>query len=176
MRRPNHEKLPIWKRALQLVRTVYDMTRQLPDDERPIMTAQFRRTVVTIPSKIAQANSRDDPDALPRCLRSLRETVDELDACLRVARYLGYTTAWQTWRTRRRLRAFDRLLVREAKRLTPRSPRDQHVDADTAHATADADSDDHASHLLSGSARSKSHLRPPVLRSLARKRPMARAA
>ena len=44
--------LVVWQKAMKLVRDVYSVTKSFPADERAVLTDQFRRAVVSIPSNI----------------------------------------------------------------------------------------------------------------------------
>lgn len=48
-----HENLDVWKRAIDLVVTIYKITDNFPKDERFGLTSQIRRASVSIPANIA---------------------------------------------------------------------------------------------------------------------------
>ena len=54
----NFEKLQVWQDSLDLARTVYHLTDQLPKDERFGLVSQMRRASVSISSNIAEGSGR----------------------------------------------------------------------------------------------------------------------
>jgi four helix bundle protein len=50
--------LTAWQKAMDLVESVYDLTRAFPKDERFGLTAQLRKAAVSIPSNIAEGQGR----------------------------------------------------------------------------------------------------------------------
>ena len=52
------EYLEAWQVARKLVVKVYKLVRKLPDEERFALCDQLRRAVVSVPSNIAEGNSR----------------------------------------------------------------------------------------------------------------------
>ena len=49
-----HEKLDVWKRAIDFVVAVYKITESFPRDERFGLISQIRRAAVSIPANIAE--------------------------------------------------------------------------------------------------------------------------
>lgn len=54
----NHKDLEVWKKSMDLVIEVYQITRLFPDSEKFGLTSQMRRAVVSIPSNIAEGAAR----------------------------------------------------------------------------------------------------------------------
>ncbi len=50
--------LIVWRKAIDLAKTVYGTTRAMPDTEKYGMTAQMRRAAVSVASNIAEGNAR----------------------------------------------------------------------------------------------------------------------
>ncbi len=50
--------LIVWRKAIDLAKTVYGTTRAMPDTEKYGMTAQMRRAAVSVASNIAEGNGR----------------------------------------------------------------------------------------------------------------------
>jgi len=58
MRKHNFKELTVWQKARQLVIDVYKITKFFPDDEKYALTSQVKRSVVSIPSNIAEGAGR----------------------------------------------------------------------------------------------------------------------
>ena len=50
----SHKDLKVWSDSIALVTLVYQKTKLFPDDEKFGLTSQIRRSVVSIPSNIAE--------------------------------------------------------------------------------------------------------------------------
>jgi four helix bundle protein len=53
-----HEELDVWKNGAELVKKVYIATSGFPKEEMYGLTSQIRRSVVSIPSNIAEGSAR----------------------------------------------------------------------------------------------------------------------
>lgn len=54
----NYKELKVWQKYRMLVKTIYDISTQLPSEEKFGLTNQLRRCAVSIPSNIAEGASR----------------------------------------------------------------------------------------------------------------------
>ena len=54
----NHKDLEVWKKSMDLVEIIYQLTNNFPDTEKFGLTNQIRRAVVSIPSNIAEGSGR----------------------------------------------------------------------------------------------------------------------
>ena len=54
----NFRNLNVWKEGIELVKEVYELSNLLPDTEKYGLKSQIRRSVISIPSSIAEGCSR----------------------------------------------------------------------------------------------------------------------
>lgn len=54
----DHKDLDVWKKSMDLVELIYDFTKSFPDDEKYGLSSQMRRSVISIPSNIAEGAAR----------------------------------------------------------------------------------------------------------------------
>jgi four helix bundle protein len=88
--RRKHHELDAWKVAIELVKEVYALTSSLPPHENFGLTAQIRRSAVSIPSNIAEGSARLTDREFVDFLGIARGSVSELETQLTIARELGY--------------------------------------------------------------------------------------
>lgn len=50
--------LIVWQKSMDLIPTVYDIASKLPSEERYGLTSQLHRSVISIPSNIAEGTKR----------------------------------------------------------------------------------------------------------------------
>jgi four helix bundle protein len=86
----NHRKLIAWQEAMNLVEGVYRVTGAFPRDEIFGLTAQLRRSAVSIPSNIAEGAGRNSSRELAQALGVATGSLAELDTQLEVAARLKY--------------------------------------------------------------------------------------
>ncbi|MCD9033981.1 four helix bundle protein [Luteimonas sp. Y-2-2-4F] len=89
MGRP-HERLEVWRDAMDLVEAVYRISDRFPDAERFGLTSQIRRAAISIPSNIAEGAARRSKADYLRFLSIARGSLSELDTQYQIARRLGY--------------------------------------------------------------------------------------
>jgi four helix bundle protein len=54
----NYKELNVWQKAIELVKEVYKLTDNFPNNEQFGLTSQIRRAAVSIPSNIAEGAGR----------------------------------------------------------------------------------------------------------------------
>ena len=88
----NYRGLIAWQKAMDFVAEVYELTKQLPPDEKFGLTSQLRRCSISVPSNIAEGEGRFSKADFKRFLSiahgSLREAETQLLIAVRL-RYLN---------------------------------------------------------------------------------------
>lgn len=86
----HYKELVIWQRAMQLVKSVYRLTKAFPPDERYGLALQMRRAAVSVPSNIAEGQGRQGPKGFAHFLSITRGSLLELETQLLLSIDLGY--------------------------------------------------------------------------------------
>jgi len=81
--------LVAWQKAMKLVEEVYRITKPFPREELYGLTNQLRRAAVSIPSNIAEGQSRGSRDFL-RFLSIAHGSLSETETQMEIALRLGY--------------------------------------------------------------------------------------
>ncbi len=123
--RPHHE-LRVWQDAMVMVRRVYQVSAEFPPDERFGLTAQMRRSAVSVPSNIAEGAARGSRKEFARFLRMARGSLSELETQLRIAKDLGVGTVDDL------LRSIDTLFAMLAGLIRAQDNSDESTDASRA--------------------------------------------
>ena len=84
------ERLDVYKRAMQFIQNVYNASEKFPDHELYGLTAQLRRSAVSIATNIAEGSGRHHKKDHQQFLRMARSSCYECVALLEVARNLAY--------------------------------------------------------------------------------------
>jgi len=84
-----HQRLDVWRDAMDLVALVYRFTAALPDEERYGLSSQMRRAAVSVPSNIAEGAARRSAAELIRFLSIARGSLAELDTQILLVEQLG---------------------------------------------------------------------------------------
>jgi len=85
-----YENLKIWQEAMDLAEIVYGLIKQFPDYEKFDLASQIRRSVISIPSNIAEGKGRNSDKEFKQFLYIARGSLFELRTQLELARRLNY--------------------------------------------------------------------------------------
>jgi four helix bundle protein len=85
-----YRKLEIWKRGIQLVKTVYGLLNAFPKHEQYALPDQLKRAVVSVPSNIAEGSKRNTVKKFRNFLCIASGSLAEVDTQLVIAHELGY--------------------------------------------------------------------------------------
>ena len=85
-----HRDLNVWKEGIELVKMVYMLLEHFPKNEEFALSFQIRKSVVSIPSNIAEGCGRDSDKELFHFLGISAGSLAELETQLIIAKELGY--------------------------------------------------------------------------------------
>jgi four helix bundle protein len=85
-----YRDLEVWQKSMDLVMSVYQLTKSFPEDERFGLTGQIRRAAVSIPANIAEGYGRTHRGDYLRHLSIARGSLAELETHLVIAVRLEY--------------------------------------------------------------------------------------
>ena len=84
-----HQKVEVWKDAIDLVESICRLTATFPVDERYGLSSQLRRAAVAIPSNLAEGAARSSQREFLRYLDVARSSVVEIETQIVIARRLA---------------------------------------------------------------------------------------
>ena len=87
-----HKDLEVWKRSVDLVTFIYDVTRDFPKEEIYGLTNQIRRAAVSIPSNISEGAGRNHKKEFIQFLYVSLGSVAELETQFIIANNLNIST------------------------------------------------------------------------------------
>jgi four helix bundle protein len=106
----NYKELNIWKKGIDLVKTVYTLSKQFPAEERFGMISQITRATVSIPANIAEGSSRNSDKDYARFIQIALGSAFEVQTYLIIAKEMK-------WSGNEKIEATELLLEEEIKML-----------------------------------------------------------
>lgn len=88
----DYKDLIVWRKSMDLVKQVYALTAVFPSDERFGLSNQMRRAAVSIPSNIAEGQSRLHRTEFRQFLGVALGSAAEVDTQIIIAAELGYVS------------------------------------------------------------------------------------
>lgn len=85
-----HEGLGVWQKAMDLVVCVYELCERLPATEEYGITAQMKRSAVSVPANIAEGNGRFTRPAYGNFISIARGSLMETKTYLAISVRVGY--------------------------------------------------------------------------------------
>jgi len=86
----NHKDLEVWKESINLVKLIYEVTKKLPKDEIFGLTLQIKKSVISIPSNIAEGAARQSNKEFIQFLYIALGSLSELETQLIIANNLNF--------------------------------------------------------------------------------------
>ncbi len=115
-----HEKLDVWKKAIDMVTLVYEITKQFPSDERFGLISQIRRAAVSIPANIAEGAARQTDRKFNQFLSIAQGSASELETELLISRNLGYIDSAEFDRVYYEINTIARMIIGLSKTVRSR--------------------------------------------------------
>ena len=88
----SYRELLAWQKAIDLVESVYALTRTFPKQEQYRLVDQLTRAVVSVPSNIAEGFGRSTSKDFAHFLSQARGSLYEVETQLIIAQKLGFAT------------------------------------------------------------------------------------
>lgn len=92
MKIESYRNLNVWQKAIELTKSVYLFSTNLPKEELYGLTQQMRRSAVSIPSNIAEGHNRDSLKDYLRFISIARGSAAELETQLLIAYELNFVS------------------------------------------------------------------------------------
>ena len=86
----SHQDLTVYQKALDLVVTIYNVTKKFPSEEKFSLTSQIRRSAVSVPSNIAEGAARKSKKDFTRFLYISLGSLAELETQIEISRRLNF--------------------------------------------------------------------------------------
>ena len=86
----NFKELLVWQKSVQFVTEIYVVTKDFPSEEMYGLTSQLRRASISIPSNIAEGNSRRSKADYIQFLKIARGSCAEVETQVHIAKNLNY--------------------------------------------------------------------------------------
>jgi four helix bundle protein len=85
-----HKDLDVWKKSIDLVEKIYQLTSSFPREEIYGLTSQIRRAAVSIASNIAEGAARNGKKEFLKFLYISLGSLSEVETQLIIAKRLAY--------------------------------------------------------------------------------------
>jgi four helix bundle protein len=86
----NFRDLNIWKKAIELIKKVYEVSHGFPKEELYALSSQMRRSAISIPSNVAEGFRRKHNKEFEQFLYIALGSCAELETQVEIAHELNY--------------------------------------------------------------------------------------
>ena len=86
----NFKELLVWKKSIEFVTEIYEITASFPSEEKFGLVSQIRRSAVSIPSNIAEGNARRSSADYIQFLKIARGSGAEVETQIVISKNLGF--------------------------------------------------------------------------------------
>lgn len=105
------KNLIVYQKSKELVKQVYALLKQFPDDERFALCGQMRRAAISIPSNIVEGMARLSTKDQSHFLNIAYGSLMELYAQLDIAHDLGYVSEDEFIKIETQIDEIDKMIV-----------------------------------------------------------------
>jgi four helix bundle protein len=109
--------LIVWRKAMVFTRQVYQLSQRFPPDERFGLTAQLRKSAISVPSNIAEGHARQGRD-YAHFLSIARGSLAEAECQLLIAIELGFLPERDTIEVMSTISEVRRICIAISNKLT----------------------------------------------------------
>ncbi|MFZ4725000.1 MAG: four helix bundle protein [Paludibacter sp.] len=86
----SHKELKVWQKGIELVKSIYEITKSFPNNEQFGLVSQMRRAAVSIPSNIAEGCGRHSEKELIHFLYISIGSASELETQTIISHELNF--------------------------------------------------------------------------------------
>ena len=119
MESKNYRDLMVWQKGIDLVKEVYLLSDQFPNQELYGLTNQIRRAAVSVPSNIAEGQGRNNNKEFKRFLKIALGSLAEIDTQLEISQILGFISNEQMEQFQENITNLRRMIFGLIKNLPP---------------------------------------------------------
>ena len=88
----NYQELKVWQKAIELAKSIYEVTANFPGEEKFGLTSQVRRSSVSIASNIAEGAGRNSNKDFAHFLSIAAGSTFELETQMIIAKEISFLT------------------------------------------------------------------------------------
>ena len=110
MKSQSYKDLVVWQKAIDLATWIYGITTRFPKEELYGIVSQIRRAAVSIPSNIAEGQSRQHKTEFIQFLSIAKGSLSELETQLIISGKLKYISEKELNEGKERIAELNRLL------------------------------------------------------------------
>ena len=105
-----YKELLVWQKSMELVKIIYELVRELPKEELFALSAQMRRSAISLPSNIAEGAERDSTKEFIHFINIAQGSRAELETQTLLCESIGYLKREETDKTIELLSEIGRML------------------------------------------------------------------
>jgi four helix bundle protein len=87
--------LEVWEKSVDLVSSIYKITKAFPKEELYTLTSQIRRAAISIPSNISEGRAKRSTKEFIRFVNIASGSAAELETHIVIGERLGYISTQQ---------------------------------------------------------------------------------
>jgi four helix bundle protein len=110
--------LIIWQRGINLVKEVYEETRNFPKQELYGLTSQIRRSAISIPSNVSEGHTRQHRAEFRQFLSMALGSLAELETQIIISRELNYISSEKSEKVIDQIDSLGKMIRGLMKKLT----------------------------------------------------------